>query len=351
VYPALAVVGALGERADVLWIGGEGGMEQRLVSRRGIRFAAIPAAGVHGVGLAALPRNALALVRGVFAARRLIHSFDPDAMLFTGGFVGVPAALAGWRRPSVTFVPDVQPALAQRLIARTADRVCVTTQDSSKYFRQSSKVVVTGYPSRFAGAQPDGRQARRALGLSTEIPVLLVMGGSKGARSINTALWGSLKALLTAMQVVHLTGERDWPMVESAVQDLSPERADRYRPFAYLHDDMRNALAAADLVVSRAGASALGEFPLFGLPAVLVPYPHAWRYQQINAEYMAARGAAVVLADSDLSTGLLPTVTGLMGATDERAAMGQAARRLARPSAADVIASNLVQVARDEVSI
>ncbi|MGA9531893.1 MAG: UDP-N-acetylglucosamine--N-acetylmuramyl-(pentapeptide) pyrophosphoryl-undecaprenol N-acetylglucosamine transferase [Anaerolineales bacterium] len=349
-YPALAVVDALGERADVLWIGSEGGMAQRLVSRQGIRFAAIPAAGLHGVGWRALPRNTVQLIRGVGAARRLIRSFDPEAMLFTGGFVGVPAALAGWRRPSVTFVPDIEPALAQRLIGRSVDRICVTTDRSVDFYRQTSKVEVTGYPSRFARQRPERRDARKALGLSDAIRVLLVMGGSKGARSINRATWDALGELLPKMQVLHLTGDRDWPQVDSVVQSLPAEIADRYRPFPYLHEEMGSALAAADLVVSRAGASTLGEFPLFGLPSILVPYPHAWRYQQVNSEYLAGRGAAVVLADRDLSSDLTPMVIRLMESDEDRLAMGQAAGSLARPSAAGDIAASLVEVAKGKVA-
>jgi UDP-N-acetylglucosamine--N-acetylmuramyl-(pentapeptide) pyrophosphoryl-undecaprenol N-acetylglucosamine transferase len=131
----------------------------------------------------------------------------------------------------------------------------------------------------------------QALHLDPALPVLLVFGGSKGARSINRALLEALPGLLPEMQVLHISGNLDWPEVEAARSALSTGEAaawaERYHAFPYLHDEMGAALAAADLVVARAGASTLGEFPALGLPAILVPYPHAWRYQKVNADYLA----------------------------------------------------------------
>lgn len=343
-YPALAVVGALGERADVLWVGGQGGMEERLVRRAGLPFEAIPAAGLHGVGLAALPGNLLQLARGTVAVSGVLREFRPDVLFFTGGYVGGPVAAAGLRAPKVTFVPDVEPALALRWISRVADRVCVTTDESPRYYRRVEKVTVTGYPSRFEEDRPDMESGRRALGLGMDLPVVLVLGGSRGARSINRALWEGLDPLLGRAQVLHLTGERDWPEVDTVRQRLSSGLAARYKPHAYLHDEMGQALAAADLVVSRAGASALGEYPLFELPSILVPYPHAWRYQRTNAAFLAGRGAAIVLDDDELDRELLPTVRSLLKDEARRAEMGRAAAGLAREGAAKAVAEELLRV-------
>ena len=132
-------------------------------------------------------------------------------------------------------------------------------------------------------------------------PVLLVTGGSRGARSINQAVLQHLPFLLELAQVIHISGQLDWPTVETAANSLSGTNRRDYHAFPYLHEEMGAALAVADLVLSRAGASSLGEYPLLGLPAVLVPYPHAWRYQKVNADYLASRGAAIVLDDSRLN--------------------------------------------------
>lgn len=347
-YPALAVVDALGERADVLWVGAHGGMEQDLVSRRGLAFKAIPAAGLHGVGLRNLPGNMLRLLQGTLAARRIVRSFKPDVLFFTGGFVGGPAALAGIGHPKVTFVPDIEPALAQQLISRLADRICLPVKAAERYYGQPDKLRVTGYPTRFDGYRRTKMQAREQLGISPDGPVLLVLGGSKGARSINQAIWASLDDLLPVCQVLHVIGQRDWPLFQEQVVPSLDGAGGRYHPKQYLHETMADALAAADLAVSRAGASTLGEFPIFGLPAVLVPYPHAWRYQQVNASYLAEQGAAIVLADGRLNEELSPLLIRLLGQPDKIEGMAKAAAHLANPGAADRIAAEIMALADEE---
>jgi UDP-N-acetylglucosamine--N-acetylmuramyl-(pentapeptide) pyrophosphoryl-undecaprenol N-acetylglucosamine transferase len=272
--------------------------------------------------------------------------------LVTGGFITAPVALAAWlsRVPVLVYLPDLEPALAVKAISRLAARIAVTAEDSRAYFRQlgqAGKVVVTGYPTRPELAQAASaprEQAQKHLGLDPARPALLVTGGSRGARSLNRAVWAALPDWLKDYQVVHLTGQLDWPEVEQAQAALPAAQRPHYHARPYLHE-MGQALAAADLVVSRAGASALGEYPLFGLPAVLVPYPYAWRYQQVNAEYLARRGAAVRLDDAALAADLAPTVRRLLDDPPGLAAMRAAARSAAQPQAAHKLAGELAALA------
>jgi UDP-N-acetylglucosamine--N-acetylmuramyl-(pentapeptide) pyrophosphoryl-undecaprenol N-acetylglucosamine transferase len=344
VYPALAVVAALGERAEVLWVGGEGGMEAALVERAGIPFTSIPAAGIHGVGLRRAPGNAMQLMRGWRAARSLIQEFQPDVLFFTGGYVAVPVAFAGGDTRTACFVPDLEPALALQIISRRADIIAITTDESRKYYKQGKNIVVSGYPTRYDVENVNREDARKALDLQDGVPVILVFGGSRGARSINEALWNVLTEVLELAQVLHITGELDWPETAARQEKLPADLAHRYHPYAYLHEEMAFALAAADLAVSRAGAATMGEFPLFGLPAVLVPYPHAWRYQKTNAAYLEAEGAAVVLEDAALFEKLLPMLQGLLTDDVRLQAMSAASRSLARPDAAEIIANELINL-------
>ncbi len=350
VYPALAVVAELGDRAEILWVGGEGGMEKDLVDRSGIPFKGIPAAGIHGVGLRALPGNLWSLMRGTLAARSILRDFRPHAMLFTGGYVGVPVALAGWRVPKLAFIPDIQPGLALGLIGRLAQTIALAIEDSRARFGIRKRTIVTGYPTRPALQPMDRRAARTRMGLELESPVLLTFGGSRGARSINHALWGCLPELLDLTQVIHLTGELDWEEVERIRAGLPAGVSDRYVAYAYLHEEMAAAMAASDLALSRAGASSLGELPLFGLPAVLIPYPHAWRYQRMNAQYLADHGAAVVLEDSRLAQDLLPVVQDLLSDRQRLAQMANSMRGLARPGAAQAIAAEIARLAGAEAA-
>jgi UDP-N-acetylglucosamine--N-acetylmuramyl-(pentapeptide) pyrophosphoryl-undecaprenol N-acetylglucosamine transferase len=327
---------------DTLWVGGEGGMEAELVKREGIPFTAIPAAGLHGVGLRTLPRNLSLLARGVNASKKILHEFKPDVLLFTGGFVAGPMALAGRNIPTLLFVPDIEPGLALKSLARFADRITVSAADSQKYF--SRKVIVTGYPLR-ADLQAWSRAKGRArLELNDDLPVLLVFGGSKGARSINLAVLPHLPTLLEMMQVVHITGPSDFEAAQSTRAGLTSGQRARYHVFPYLHEEMGAALASADLVVSRAGASTLGEFPFFGLPAILVPYPYAWRYQKVNADHLAEHGAAVIVKDERLQEDLLIVVKDLLENPAKRKAMSASMRSLAKPQAAQAIAAQLLDL-------
>jgi UDP-N-acetylglucosamine:LPS N-acetylglucosamine transferase len=335
---------------DVLWVGSDGGMEVDLVKRAKVPFRAISAAGVHGVGLRALPGNLLRLARGYHQSRMILRQYRPEVLFFTGGYLAVPMALAGRRMPSVLYTPDIEPGMALKTLARLAGRIAVTADASLKYYPSRPGVVVTGYPTRpeLKSWNPD--DARHAMGLQPGLPTLLVYGGSKGARSINRALQAALPDLLSEMQVVHISGNLDWPEIEAARAGLGgrlaePAWVDRYHAFPYLHTEMGAAFTVADLVVARAGASALGEFPLFGLPAILVPYPYAWRYQQVNAKYLVQKGAACLLADEDLTHQLLPVVRDLMRDPDRREKMRTAMSSLAQPDAAESIAHLLLDLA------
>jgi UDP-N-acetylglucosamine--N-acetylmuramyl-(pentapeptide) pyrophosphoryl-undecaprenol N-acetylglucosamine transferase len=327
---------------DTLWVGGEGGMEESLVKRQSIHFQTIPAAGVHGVGVATMPRNLAMLARGVLAARRSINKFKPDVLFFTGGYVAVPVALAGLSIPSLLYVPDIEPGLALKSLARFTDFIAVTTAESQKFFNK--QVYETGYPLRADLTLWDRQTATRHLGISSNLPVLLVFGGSKGAHSINQAVLNNLEPLLENFEIIHISGELDWQIVSHAHEQLPMEFATRYHALAYLHE-MGAALASADFVVSRAGASCLGEFPLFGLPALLVPYPHAWRYQKVNADYLTRRGAAVILEDHRLNEDLLVTLNVLMENPNKLKAMRAAMFELSHPRAAEKIASTLIELA------
>jgi UDP-N-acetylglucosamine--N-acetylmuramyl-(pentapeptide) pyrophosphoryl-undecaprenol N-acetylglucosamine transferase len=313
-------------------------MEADLVTRSGVPYTAIPAAGVHGVGWRVLPGNLLKLAQGTLAAGQILHQFKPEVMLFTGGYMAFPVAVAGAQIKSLLYVPDIEPGLALKSLAQFADCIAVTAEESRQYFPSRKKIVVTGYPVRPDINYWSRENARSHFGFDAQKPLLLVFGGSKGARSINRAVLAALPRLLEKIQVLHISGQLDWPEVQAAAAQLSPEQAEAYRPYAYLHDEMGAALAAADLAVSRAGASVLGEYPAVGLPAILVPYPYAWRYQKVNADFLTRRGAAILIEDAQLLEQLSQTVLALMNQPARLERMRSAMCSLAKPQAAKNIA-------------
>lgn len=339
-YPALSIQQALTDRFEsILWVGGIAGMEAELVSRQNIPFRSIPAAGLHGVGLRSLPGNLFKLAQGFSASARILREFRPDVLLFTGGYVAVPMALAGRNIPQVLFVPDIEPGQALKGLAHYANVIALTAEDSRQYFSPKTKLVVTGYPVR-SGLQKLARfSARRQMGLNDDLPVLFIVGGSKGARLINQAVMQVINDLLREYQVIHLTGELDWPEIQNQKATLPSELVSRYHAFPYLHEEMAAAFSSTDIVLSRSGASTLGELPFYGLPAILVPYPFAWRYQKVNADYLVNKGAAVMIENSQLKEELIPALHRLLSDQHKMDSMRTEMASLARPDAAMKIAA------------
>ena len=267
----------------------------------------------------------------------------------------VPVTLAAWRAaiPVVIYLPDLEPGLAIKFLARFARRVAVTAPDAQQFFRPGL-TVVTGYPVRaelfspsFAGRAQKKAAARRQLGLHDDLPVLLVFGGSRGARSLNRAITGDLEAYLELCQVLHVSGTLDEAWVLERRAGLPPGLQARYHVAAYLHEQMIEALIAADLVVSRAGASVLGEFPAAGLPAILAPYPYAGAHQARNAAYLTRHNAAVTVEDAELDRKLKDTVIDLITQPEKLQAMRDACESLARPDAAMRLAQVILEVGSD----
>jgi undecaprenyldiphospho-muramoylpentapeptide beta-N-acetylglucosaminyltransferase len=346
VYPALTVLKAISKEADANhWVGGKNGIESGLVRREGVPFEAIPAAGVHGVGLRSLPGNILRLVRGTFASLRIIQQFKPDVLFFTGGYLAVPMAFAGWRIPSVLYVPDIEPGMALQVLTRFARIIALTTDSSRKHFPSKKRLEVTGYPVRPELGQWNRKNASAKLGIHPELTTLLFFGGSLGARSINRSVIHHLEELLQRAQIVHITGNLDWEEVQAARSCLPLALIERYHIFSYLHEEMGAALASADLVISRAGASTLGEFPYFGLPAILIPYPHAWRYQKVNASYLQEHEGAILLQDELIIEQLVPLICSLLDTPQKLDCMREKMLSLRKPDAAEKIAQLIVEAA------
>ena len=317
-------------------------MEKDLVSRENIPFQSIPAAGVHGVSFFRLPGNILQLLKGYFSSRKILHEFNPDVLFFTGGYVAIPMALAGVAKQSLLYVPDVEPGLALKTIARYADHIAITAPESREYL-PGKPSTVTGYPVREDLKKWNRQNGREFLGISSDKPVVLIFGGSKGAHSINLAVTSQLPSILEKAEVIHISGSLDWELIQTTRNHLPVEDQSRYHIFDYLHE-MGAALASADLVVSRAGASTLGEYPLFGLPSILVPYPYAWRYQKVNADKLVNAGAAIVLENNLLASELSNQIEKLLGDVETLKNMSTAAKSLSMTDSSEAIAGLLLKL-------
>ena len=337
-------------------------MEQALVERAGITFQGISSGQLRITNLVKIVKNLGKMAGGLQQSLALVDRFQPDVCFVTGGYVCGPVAVACSLRkvPILIYLPDMSPGFAIRSLSRLAQRVAVTLPEVARHFGgevPEGKAVVTGYPVRqeLVDAAKDRPLARRKLveglqwpqGGDTALPLLLIWGGSSGARVINRATWASVARMLPRAAILHVVGNRDWTLFQEWAQanPLPPQLADRYHPVPYLHEAMVLALAAADLTVARAGASSLGEFPVARLPAVLAPLASV--NQMDNAQALAKRGAAVIIEDKDLEAKLATTVLELLAKPVQLQAMSEAMAGLARPHAAEAIATQIAGLAQE----
>jgi UDP-N-acetylglucosamine--N-acetylmuramyl-(pentapeptide) pyrophosphoryl-undecaprenol N-acetylglucosamine transferase len=380
VAPALAVANALrADGAEVAFVGGTRA-EAQLVPAAGYELHTIAMEGLSRTNplraVRALARAALALPR----ARAILRELRPDAVLGGGGYVAGPVGLAALslRIPLVLTEADSHLGLANRLLARGARRVCLAFAIPGRtQGAKGRRYRVTGRPIPVPDA--DRADARKRFQIAEGQTCVLVFGGSLGARSINRAAVEAFAGAAVragagvgeerpgdragagvapaggatageglaasmhdgALRVVHIAGRRDYPQLSRC--SLPPG----YDLREYLDlGEFARALAAADLVIARAGGSVF-ELAAYGLPAILVPYPHASAdHQSANARWMAQAGAAVAIADSELSGARLAReVAALLGDRPRLAAMARASRNLARPDAAREVADELLHAA------
>lgn len=349
VYPCLAVASALRQRLArhdeplaLLYLGVRGRVDEQVLAREGIDFRAVSASALRVRSPLRFARGLADLARGALQARSHLWRFHPQAVFATGGYASAPVALAArsLKRPLLVYLPDVRPGWAVRTMARLATRIAATVDDSLPYLPRG-KAAVSGYPVRPDFFQATREEGRHRLELDSTAKTLLVAGGSQGAHALNQVVAANLPALLELCQIVHLSGADDFEALRRHRDALPEATSRRYRLHAYL-PDMAFAMAAADLALMRAGASTLGELPLAGLPAVLVP--GAFSDQAANAAYLADHGATVVLPENRIAEAV-PIIKRLLQDDPRLEAMSQAMRSLARPDAADNIATMLMEIA------
>jgi UDP-N-acetylglucosamine--N-acetylmuramyl-(pentapeptide) pyrophosphoryl-undecaprenol N-acetylglucosamine transferase len=329
----------------LLYIGRAASVEERLATRAQIAFQAIGVGGVRGLAPWNAARNLWRMYRSIGRVRAMIRSFKPTAIFATGGYVSAPVIWAGAAEhiPNVIYLPDLEPGWAIRATARWATRVAVSFPEVEKHFARG-KAVVTGYPVRAEFFNIDQSNARNKFNLDPKARTVTIFGGSTGAHRINQAAVANLSALAQLAQVILITGRNDEAWANEQVTRLPDDLRARVRVFGYLDEDLPHTLAAADVVVARAGAATLGEFPALGLPAVLVPYPYAGKHQARNARFLVERGAAMQVDDAALSDTLVSTLKKLFDSPAQLKAMSEAMRSLAQPRAASNIAALLYSI-------
>jgi UDP-N-acetylglucosamine--N-acetylmuramyl-(pentapeptide) pyrophosphoryl-undecaprenol N-acetylglucosamine transferase len=339
VIPALAIAQELKNvySAEVMFVGTARGIETRLVPKAGFELRLVEIGALNRVSTSTRLKTMFDLPRAIAASRKIIKEFKPDVMIGVGGYASGPAMLAAklCRIPMVIFEPNIYPGFANRLVAPFASAAAVHFKETCKFFKQCS---VTGVPVRQAffdlpARRDDGRKN------------LLVFGGSQGARAINSAIVGALKALYGAipgLRIIHQTGEKEYESVARAY--LEANVAAEVSPFI---DDMPRAFSEADLIICRSGASTVAEITAGSKPAIFIPLPTAADdHQRKNAQALVDAKAARIIPQAELSPErLVLEVSELLGDAAKLESMSSAARGFAHPNAAAEIAAMAVRVA------
>ena len=337
IFPGLAVAKALRARGvPVVWLGADGGMETRLVPQHDIDIDTIAISGARGKGVGKLLSLPFTLLGAVRTARAVLQRRHPRAVVSFGGYAAGPGGLAA----KFAGVP---------LLVHEQNRAAGLT---NRVLSKLARVVMTGFPGTFEGERVVGNPVREEISAvgDREVPrtagalQLLVLGGSQGARALNTAMPQALAQLpASAFRVRHQCGEKMLGDARKAYADAGLAM----QPEAFIAD-MAAAYAWADVVVCRAGALTLAEVCAAGVPSILVPFPQAVHdHQTRNAEYLVERGAAVMVRqDGDLAAALKAQLSALVADRARLESMGTAALRLARPDAAERVADAVLEVAK-----
>lgn len=345
--PARAILEEVQKRDPLLiaqWVGCRGAIEERVSTAMSIPFRSLP---VEGWPRRRTPRRlwvGLKLVWSTFRAWTYLRKFRPQVVVGVGGYVSLPTMWVAQRLGIPTIIHEQNRLLgvANRLLAPRATRILLSFPETKgRYPAERARLV--GNPVRAAfAAPPDARLARETFGLDPEIPVILVCGGSQGARRINAAM----EQLVTAFapseaQFIWMTGQAD-----AAVGREAAARATALTQVHAFIDDMAGACAAADLIVSRAGASTTAEIAVMGKPSILIPYPHATdNHQWHNAQTFVDAGAAILIDDDACSADTLSAaIRKLLGDRDSLTRMGAAARSVANPHATDAIVDEILEL-------
>lgn len=345
IFPALSIANALRRRlnAEILFVGAENRMEMEKVPAAGYEIKGLPVAGFDRRHLLRNIGVLLKLRKSLGMARRIVRDFKPDIAIGVGGYCSGPTLKSAQRLgvPTLLQEQNSYAGVTNKLLARKADRICTAYPGMERFF-PADKIVLTGNPVRkdLTEGKPDRAKARESFGLDPERATVLVVGGSLGALTLNESMEKDLRRLLDAgLQVIWQTGKNFGTRGTAAAKGMKGSVVTTFIT------DMASAYAAADIVVSRAGAGSISELELLGKPCVLVPSPNvAEDHQTKNALALSEKGAAILVRDAEAREKLADTVIGLAANPGKLREMSENISRLALRDSDDRIVDEVVRI-------
>ncbi len=353
IYPALALarhIKQVNPGAELLFVGASGGMEETLIPKAGFDLETLPVRGIpRKLNIRLLLQVFYLMGKSTRQAGKILDKFKPAFVIGTGGYAAAPLAVAALRRRIKVLIHEqnVLPGRTNRLIAPFAYKVCLSFEASRRRFIRHNNLILTGNPRASEVGGVVREKARSLLNMDPELPFLLAAGGSQGAHVLNQSMMDFLflSSAHKKFQVLYVTGERYYEEVISRVKALKIPQIYggrlQIRPY---QQDMPLAMAAADLMITRAGATTIAELTALGLPAVIVPSPNvAHNHQLINALELSRQGAAVLLEEKGINgVKLQQTVRNLFETPGKLTQMSENSKKLGHPGASENIYSLLV---------
>lgn len=349
IYPAIAIARECEKQfpgSAFLYIGTEKGLESRLVPEEGLDFRAIEITGFRRKLSLENFKTIMRFIRGVSKAKEMLKEFKPDVVVGTGGYVCGPVVYAAAKLgiPTVIHEQNVIPCLTNTFLSRYTSTVAVSFEQSAPYFKKAKNVVYCGNPRATAVMEAEKARGFATLGLPSDSRIVLIVGGSRGAKALNDAMIGMAPLLkqLPDVHFVYVTGQNYYENTRKAVLQTSDSVRNHLHVLPYI-SNMPEVLAATTLAVSRAGASSLAEMTALGIPSILIPSPNVTNnHQEANARSLQDAGAAIMITEKELSTeALFRHIKTMMTDEKKRRSMSDAAKLFGQPDAAARVVAEL----------
>lgn len=333
---------------EFLFIGPGGDMEKNLIEKEGISRKKILTGKMRRYFSWKNFADAVKIPIGTIQSLWHLLVFMPDAIFSKGGFASFPVVLAGWlyRIPVFIHDSDCVPGLANSILGKLATRVAVSYPEAEREFTPG-RVILTGNPVSVEISQGDAEKARKMFSLTDIKKTIFIYGGSQGARIINNKVIKILPQLLKKYQVIHQTGEKNYADVTHKAGELGIKAGrDGYFPIAFIRDELKDILAVADLVISRAGANSLSEIAANGKPAIIIPIERsANNHQRMNAYSISKAGGCIVLEESNLGENIfLSRIEEILQNSELAGKLSQNIKQFYHPDADDKIADGIIDI-------
>lgn len=349
IYPGVAIAKKIKEKhsdAEILFIGSKNGLEGKLVPKEGFKIKLIEVEGLNKKVSFKTFSSVKKVFKGYSQASKIISEFKPDAVIGTGGYVCGPVVLSASLKkiPTIIHEQNAIPGMTNKILSKFVKKIAITFKESQKFF-PDKKVIYTGNPIRSQILNADKGLSRDKLGFEKNKKLVLAVGGSRGAKNLNSAVLDIIPEVIkNDLQLLFITGEGGYNDIIKEAHKRGYKIGKEVKILPYLYE-MENALASCDIIISRAGATILSEVTALGLPSILIPSPYvANNHQELNANALEKNGAAIKLREVDLKGSLLSQKLFSLAGSNELDAMRKASKNMGITNASDKIYEIMVRL-------